>query len=1031
MAQSNVGGSIFGTTDNAGATVVITNSQTGAVRSATVDPNGRFQVPGVPAGTYKIDIIKDGRAVESKTGILVTIGSGSEVLFGDRAMETVVVTGAAVAAIDVSSTDTRSVFTAEELDKLTVKRSIEEVALLAPGTVRGDSRYNSNRGMPTASFGGSGANENAFYINGYAVTDPIKGLGSSSLPFNSIAQYQLLTGGFGAEFGRSTGGVVNIVTKSGSNDWNFGVNISSTPDSLSAHSDSSFYPANGTARDGRLWNDNKNRKLDSTIYSAYLSGPILEDKLFFYLGTEYEDRDNSGPSNFTRAGTAIIDGPTGWQSREITVPRYIGKLDYNIADGHHLELTGISDVRKEERRYYSYFHPNSLTPRTNADDQALPDMTKGSTINSGYDYKDGGELYIAKYTGEIMENLIVTALYGTQKNDHEILPFGYDSSITTVRDDRPNASQRYGNFTTLPEPGAYDKSEGYRFDIEWLIGDHDVRVGYDVQNLAVFDGTTTGGPGYWWVYDNTDLTEGTIEGSGGARLPGGNGDYVYKAVSRSGGKFTTDQWAYFIEDRWQVTDTVLLSLGLRNENFENFNSDKQTFLDMTDQWAPRLGISWDVKGDSSLRAFANAGRYHLAIPLNLAFRQVGGSTNTSEYYSFTGIDPNTGEPLGTVALGDGPFSPNGEYGQAIDPNTSAANGLKGYYQDEFTVGVEATVFGNLKAGARFTYRDLKSQIDDNCDPRAPYNWAIANGKGSGVDVRDGFTGADEPNGLDDLAEDWAASMHCKIINPGEDNTLQLTDPTSGEYVMATITAAQWGLPKLKRTYQGLDLFLERPLRDGWYGKIEYTLSKSEGNAEGMLYSDSGQEDVAVTANWDYPELMVGANGPLPNDRRHQIKAFGYYEFTPEIAMSATLTAASGRPRSPAGYYTGDALVQVPIISGTVEGGDPTATDIFYNYIDYGGPYYHYKGGEVAGRGSAGRLPWTTSLDLGLAYTPGFLNNQLKASIDVFNVFNTQEVQSYVEYADANGAGTPYHSYQKILSYNTPRSVRFQLSYDFK
>ena len=258
MAQSNVGGSIFGNTGNTGATVVITNTETGAVRSATVGADGRFQVPSVPVGKYSVEVKKDGRTVESRTGILVTIGGGSEVSF-DAAVETVIVTGATIKPIDVSATDTRTVFTAEELDKMTVKRSIEEVALLAPGVVRGDSRYNTNRGMPSASFGGSGANENAFYINGYAVTDPIKGLGSSSLPFSSISQYQLLTGGYGAEFGRSTGGVVNIVTKSGTNDWRFGVNIISSPDSLSAHPESSSYEANGTTRDGRLWNDNANR----------------------------------------------------------------------------------------------------------------------------------------------------------------------------------------------------------------------------------------------------------------------------------------------------------------------------------------------------------------------------------------------------------------------------------------------------------------------------------------------------------------------------------------------------------------------------------------------------------------------------------------------------------------------------------------------------------------------------------------------------------------------------------------------------
>ena len=91
-------------------------------------------------------------------------------------------------------------------------QDIAAVALLAPGVVAAT-------GSNFVSFGGSSGAENAYFINGYPVTNPLNNLGYKSLPFRAIDQEQVLTGGYGAEFGRSTGGVINIVTKRGSNEW--------------------------------------------------------------------------------------------------------------------------------------------------------------------------------------------------------------------------------------------------------------------------------------------------------------------------------------------------------------------------------------------------------------------------------------------------------------------------------------------------------------------------------------------------------------------------------------------------------------------------------------------------------------------------------------------------------------------------------------------------------------------------------------------------------------------------------------------
>jgi hypothetical protein len=204
----------------------------------------------------------------------------------------------------------------------------------------------------------------------------------------------------------------------------------------------------------------------------------------------------------------------------------------------------------------------------------------------------------------------------------------------------------------------------------------------------------------------------------------------------------------------------------------------------------------------------------------------------------------------------------------------------------------------------------------------------------------------------------------------------------------------------------------------------------------MLDSISGQQDVAVTANWDHPELMIGTNGYLPNDRTHQIKFQAFFEATPEWRISGGLNAYSGRPRAPVGYPPANGLI-APVASPGVSGQyylDPTdlttlttrdANNFFQDYGAYQGPYYHVVGGVAVPPGSRGRFPWTILVDLGTTYSPKALNG-LKFGLDVFNLLNQRKPQSAVEIAE----GPAGNSYNKVISYSAPRTVRLSVKYDF-
>jgi len=297
--------------------------------------------------------------------------------------------------------------------------------------------------------------------------------------------------------------------------------------------------------------------------------------------------------------------------------------------------------------------------------------------------------------------------------------------------------------------------------------------------------------------------------------------------------------------------------------------------------SPRLAAAWDVMGDSSLKVYGSAGRYSLQIPTHVAVRGASRSTFTDQRFAYTGVDPVTGAPTGVRALSD-PFSGNNEYGQRKDPRAVAAQDMKPTYQDELTLGVEKALTAKFSGGVKVTYRQLKATIDDFCDQRPIDAFAAANG------INNANYGG----------------FGCATINAGDANTLLVDYGNNGTFTRVPLSAADIGLPKAKRTYFALDFFLEHPFSDGWYGRVSYTYSKSKGNTEGQTKSDNAQTDVAVTSTWDFKELMEGSYGYLPNDRRHQIKGFGYYQVTPEWAFGATTVAESGRPKNCFGDYNG-------------------------------------------------------------------------------------------------------------------------------
>jgi len=1002
MAQTSATGTIFGQVDVAkGATISIISREAGTRRTLSPDTSGRFSATSLPVGVYDVQLLVDGKVTQTTQNVEVRIGQGSEVSFA-AAVQRVEVLGLRQ-KIDVSTMGSTTVFTSTDLARVPVASNVGAVIQLAPNTTRGDSRYG---GGNAPSFGGASASENAYYINGFPVTTLLTQVGFSQLPFNSIAQAQVLTGGYGAEFGRSTGGVVNIVTKRGTNEWLGGVAYSIEPNSLRSKEKDQVYADNGVALDGKLRFYNGLNKDSTTTTSAYLGGPIVKDKLFMFVALEDTKRERdyirTANTSATYDASAVAQS-TRFQERDVKTPRYLVKLDWNITNDHHLEYTKISDQVKDTRAYFGFDYKTLQRTSVQNGGQTYLNWGPAPTTAS----QQGAEVDILKYTGNLTQDLTVTALIGKTRTPHEQTPLGFNPGlaqvVSTAADQIP-AFAPYGSGNavtgTLLVPGAFDKNAGQRFDVEYkLNSQHSLRAGVDRNKITSKAGSATAGQ-FVWTYGKTNPAVPVSKESVATNTVAGNpyaqqGYWVQQVEISTASTPTVEQSAWYIEDRFQVTKNILLSLGLRNEAFNNKNGDGQSYVNLSKQLAPRLGATWDVMGDSSLKVFGNLGRYHVPLPTNVAVRGAGSSLFATRNYVYTGVDAN-GIPTGLTPISPR-FSNNNELGQAKDPLQVAAQDMKGNFQDEFALGFEKAVSRDLNVGAKFTHRALKTAIDDHCDDRPFHAWAARNGIDSS-----------------------SFGYNCALFNPGLANTFNLDLNGDGRLEKIALSAADLGFPAVERKYIAVDVFAEHPFDGKWWGKVTYTWSRNTGNMEGQLLSDIGQGDVATTQVYDFPEFSVNSQGRLPNDRRHQVKLFGYYQALPEWGVGGNLLMASGRPKNCIG--------NAPVSSNATN--DFFLNGAITNYSGYGSAYF-FCNGVASPRGSAGNLPADMRLDLNVSYKPDFFKG-FGVKLDIFNVFNRQVAQTIEErYNAAGGSSSVRTTYGAVEQYSAPRSMKITLAYDHK
>lgn len=967
----------------AGDQVTVVSTSTGASRSVTVGSDGTYRLGQLPVGDYRLQVSRDGENLGDSVAVSVAVGGTTNVNLASSGdvvnLDALQVVGTRVVnRVDVFSTETSFNVNRQEVSRLPVAQDLSAVALLAPGVVGGNSTFGG------LSFAGSSVAENAVFINGLNVTDMYTRRGFSSAPFAFFNEFQVKTGGYSVEFGRSTGGVINAVTRSGSNEFEGGIEVTAEPSAWRSSGRDHFH------RDGSA--HSYASRDDSSFFktNVWASGPVVKDTLFLFA--MYEKRDENGHNTSNDALT--------WFKNEADNGFWGTKLDWNINDNHSLALLAFSDETETTAGAYNY----------DWDDNVIGAWGGDSVTEAG------GKNWSATYTGHFGETFTARAMVG-QNNQRAFTRSSLDELCSPVFTDASYAP-RLGQLNGL-RPGCHptgaavaerdDTRDVARLDFEWQLGTHLLRFGVDRELMTTEQSTRYPGPTQLSYTAYVARPGDEVWDGANAYVPAGVTEMLRARNRVSGGTFETEANAFYLEDIWNITPNLMLNLGVRWDRFENRTADGDAFIKMDDLVAPRFGFSWDMKGDGTTKLFGNAGRYYLPVTNNINVNFAGGLTDEYSYYVLNGwqtqANPVTGAPYAAPIIGQqiGPVDTRMNTG-AADLRQSVDRDLKAVYQDEYILGFQSMLNQAWSWGVNATYRRMTRALDDMrlnytpCGPTGTTLWPIANPGESLTIWGDSSIGCAE--------EGW---ITIDTANSG------YRKGGSGEVV---------GYSKPKRTYKALEFQIDRAWDDKWLFNASYLWSRSDGNFEGPVNSDTGYGDTGMVQHWDHPANNE-RYGVLFNDFRHQFKFRAAYALSEQWSFGTTLQVQSGGPVTAFGVmWPNDSTAGGSTSSESSGGGTG-----WLCVANCSGTYAQRQF-EYSPRGAYGRLPWTWTMGANVTWRLPVEGVDLSVRLSVFNLFNNQTVVNVHQRYEAQPGQYRESTFNTGNRWQAPRYTQLQATWNF-
>ena len=816
-----------------GVAMTVTSPSLVGARTVVTDAGGSYDVPGLAIGIYKVEAALAGFAPTAVQGLDLKAG---QTLKADISMKTgslsesVTVEGSAI--IDVVSVEQQNNISAETFAALPKGRSWDSLVEIAPSVNTED--INRTRGL---SFQGASVHENVYIIDGVDSTETTSAAQGQDMVFEFLDNIQVKSGFLGAEYGGALGGVVNMQTKSGSNTFKGGLSFQYSGSKLTADPRRRLrtVPTNTLLSEYVQDPEDDSRVLD---FGGFIGGPVRKDKLWFFAGFMPQNTDTSRTVNYVNPSAAI--------SVDSTIRRPFGsaKITWLAVKDLTVNLSYQYSPRKELGRLPSF----DLTDDRASDFKSLGSERNRSTYALSADWVASPSVFINAFAG-----------YYTQRGGSLGVPVGDRFRCVTSNlaiAGVPADLQCAAGYQTLLDNNPTLKDENDRMSMGAsanfnfkAAGSHSLKVG---AQYATPESTT----------ENL-LTGERVDLHWGLSQIGIRGQYgFWRNISISNkGSAKSKNSAAFIQDQW-TRNRLTFNLGLRLENEHNIPLTASTDTvdrDITFSWsekiAPRLGIAWDVKGDSSWRVYANAGYFYDTLKQTATQLLFGSRVFRFDYYRLDTLNWRSLGKAAATAAG-APFFVLDFSGSPVyvPPDTRPTR------SDEFALGSDYQIGKSWAVSVQYIHRALQNAVED-------------------------FTVT-------------------PITVNGQRYTTLIGNPGRG--ILKQPFAGLPVLPDFERNYDGVTIELTKRMANHWTMNGSYTLSRLYGNYEGLGDSDEqvlggGTPNAGrycTTLESCYNGKGEVDMGNLTLDRPHQFKLTGSYVFDSGLSLGAFFRASSGTPISP-------------------------------------------------------------------------------------------------------------------------------------
>jgi len=644
-----------------GVTVEARGTALQGTQTAITRNDGSYRLTLLPPGTYTVAAALTGFGRAEQT-VVVPLDRTVTADFRLRATarEQVVVRGE-VPVVDTTSTALGTNIDAQAIETLPSGRNYSSIVQISPGITAQVS--NTEPFINSISVYGSSGLENSFVIDGVDTSGVEYGAQGKELNFEFIQEIDVKTGGYQAEHGRSTGGIINVITKSGGNEFH--------GDAFGYYDSDSLQAANAHPKESLLGTSLGFTRED---YGADLGGYIFKDRLWFFgaydrVHNTITNRLNSGPSEGEETDSK--------STRNLGA----GKLTWRITESHSFVASFFQDPRVDAGAINDGAHTLNGAFSTFLGRQDL-----------------GGQDWSGRYNG-LFGSWVATAQLSLHEERNSVGPATAGGDAIQYVDTRKDGLQS-GGFGLIQDKSFKRYFAGV--SLTEYVGHHEFKGGFEYERETASVTKQESGGQLVTIFDNPGNPNKPVYqhfywSVPGASLPNNI------PISQLNANPKHKSYAAYLQDSWAVLPNLTANLGVRWDRQQIYDASGTLQIDLKKDYAPRVGLVWDPTKDHRTKVFASFGRFYEQIPMDLVIRSYSFEQQPVIY----NFDPVSNKPDdGAAAIAGDVNKVLGGFTEPADPN------LHGQYLREFLLGAEREVIPDVAVGVKYVYRNYGEVIED-------------------------------------------------------------------------------------------------------------------------------------------------------------------------------------------------------------------------------------------------------------------------------------------------------------------------------